>query len=125
MERSFDVLEKAASNEGAGGQFASMGVGLGAGVSIGNAVGNNLGGIINMNPNTPPPINPAPTYYVYLNGQQIGGQTIQQISHYAQQGIITADTLVWTPGMTTWAKISTVPQLASLFSPIVPPPINP
>lgn len=124
MERSFDVLEKAASNEGAGGQFASMGVGLGAGVGIGNVVGNNLNGMINTNPSTPPPVNPAPTYYVYINGQQFGGQTIQQISLYAQQGVITADTLVWTPGMPAWAKISTIPQLASLVSPIVPPPIN-
>ena len=125
MERSFDVLEKVASNEGIGGQFASMGVGLGTGVGIGHVVGNNLSGMINTNPNTPPPINSAQTYYVYLNGQQVGGQTIQQISLYAQQGIVTADTLVWTSGMPTWVKISEVPQLASLVAPIVPPPINP
>lgn len=125
MERSFDVLEKAASNEGTGGQFASMGVGIGAGVGIGNAVGNNLSGMINTNPNTPPPIISAQTYYVYLNGQQVGGQTIQQISLYAQQGVVTADTLVWAPGMPAWIKISEVPQLASLVAPIVPPPINP
>ena len=47
MERSFDVLEKAAANEGAGGQFASMGAGLGVGVGVGNAVGNMAGNVIN------------------------------------------------------------------------------
>ena len=125
MERSFDVLEKAASNEGSGGQFASMGVGLGVGASIGNNIGNNVGNVLNTNPVTPPPINAVPTFYVYINGQQIGGQTIQQIASYAQQGIVNGDTLVWMPGMPAWVKLSTVPQLAHLVSPIVPPPVNP
>ena len=124
MERSFDVLEKAASNEGAGGQFASMGVGLGIGAGIGNTVGNNLGNMINTNPNTPPPIPNTQTYYLYINGQQVGGQTIQQIVAYAQQGIVNGETLVWIPGMPTWVKLSTIPQLANLVSPIVPPPIK-
>lgn len=124
MERSFDVLEKVASNEGAGGQFASMGLGLGVGASVGNVVGNNLSGVINTNPNTPPPIEATPTYYIYVNGQQIGNVTVQQISVYIQQGLINGETLVWAPGMPTWVKMSLVPQLATLVPPVVPPPIN-
>ena len=124
MERSFDVLEKAAANEGAGGQFASMGAGLGVGASIGNAVGNSVGSYINTNPVTPPPLNQEQTYFVYLNGQQLGGQTIGQISSYIQQGVVNGDTMVWAPGMPAWVKLSSVPQLASLVPPVVPPPIN-
>lgn len=124
MERSFDVLEKAASNEGVGGQFASMGVGLGVGAGIGNAVGNNVGTYINTNPVTPPPLTQEQTYFIYLNGQQLGGQTIHQISSYIQQGVVNGDTMVWTPGMPSWVKLSTVPQLSSLVPPVVPPPIN-
>lgn len=124
MERSFDVMEKAASNEGAGGQFASMGVGLGVGAGVGNAVANNIGGFMNTNPVTPPPVSTEPTYFVYLNGQQLPGQTIQQISSYIQQGQVNGETLVWAIGMPSWVKLSTVPQLASLVPPIVPPPIN-
>lgn len=120
MERSFDVLEKAASNEGAGGQFASMGVGLGVGAGIGNAVGN----YFNTNPVTPPPVNFEQTYFVYLNGQQLGGQSVQQIASYIQQGLVTGDTLVWAVGMPAWVKLSSIPQLASLVPPVVPPSIN-
>lgn len=124
MERSFDVLEKAASNEGAGGQFASMGVGLGVGMGVGNAVGNNVGQFLNTNPNTPPPVNQPSQYYLYLNGQQIPNQTIQQIQNYVQQGLVNGDTLVWMPGLPAWVRLSTIPQLAGLVAPIVPPPVN-
>lgn len=124
MERSFDVLEKAAENEGAGGQFAAMGVGIGAGAGMGNAMANNIGGYMSTNPVTPPPVNTGSTYFVYLNGQQLGGQTIQQITSLIQQGLVNGETLVWTVGMPSWVKLSTIPQLASLVPPIVPPPIQ-
>lgn len=125
MERSFDVMEKAASNEGQGGQFASMGLGIGVGMGVGNAVGNNVGQYLNTNPNTPPSVNAVSTYYLYINGQQVPGLTIQQIASYAQQGIVDGDTLVWMPGLPAWVKLSTVPQLACLVAPVVPPPVNP
>ena len=124
MERSFDVMEKAAANEGAGGQMLAMGAGLGAGVGVGNAMGQMTGQMLNTNPVTPPPINQSKTFFVYMNGSQIGGQTVQQIASYIQQGQVNADTLVWCAGMSDWAKISEVPELAGLVPPMVPPPIK-
>lgn len=124
MERSFDVLEKAAANEGAGGQMAAMGAGLGVGVGVGNAVGNMAGNMMNTNPCPPPPIPQQKTYYIYVNGNQIPNQTIDQIAGYIRSGMANGDTLVWCAGMPQWASISTIPELACYLSQTTPPPIN-
>lgn len=124
MDRSFDVLEKAAANEGIGGQFAAMGAGLGIGVGVGGAVGNMASQLINTNQTqTPPPMPTQTTYFIFVNGQQIGGQTIQSIAAYIQQGVANGDTLVWTTGMLQWAKLSQVPELAQLLLNQTPPPM--
>ena len=124
MQRSFDVLEKAAGNEGAGGQMLAMGAGLGAGVGVGSAMGQMTGQMLNTSPVTPPPVNAVKTWFIYLNGTQIGGQTPQQIATYIQQGAANGETLVWAPGMANWVKISDVPELAQFVAPVVPPPIG-
>ena len=118
MERSFDVLEKAASNEGGGMQMMGVGMGLG----FGNAIGAMAGQTINTNPVVPPPVVEA-TWFVYINGQQLGGQTIGHLSAMVEQGAINGDTLVWRPGMANWAPISTVPELAGIIA--TPPPVPP
>ena len=120
MERSFDVLEKAAGNQGVGSQMMGIGVGMGIGGVMGGIANQQL----NTNPAqqaTPPPIQPEPTYFVYVNGQQIGGQTVTQISQMLAQGQISGETLVWTAGMANWAPVKTVPSLASLCPPPMPP----
>lgn len=48
MERSFNVLENAASNEGGG--LVSSGVGIGMGLNIGNQVGSMAMNTLNVNP---------------------------------------------------------------------------
>lgn len=122
MERSFDVLEKAASNEGAGGGMAAMGVGLGAGVGVGSVVGNMAANMINTNPLLPPIPNET-LYYIYVNGQQIGGQNEQQIASYINQGLVNGSTLVWTSGLPNWVKLDAVPSLSRYLSQ-TPPPIT-
>lgn len=122
MERSFDVLEKAASNEGAGGQMMAMGAGLGAGVGVGSAIGGIAANMINTNPQMPP-IPHETLYYVYVNGQQIGGQNEQQIANYIAQGIINGETLIWTNGLPNWIKLSAIPAL-SRYLQNTPPPIS-
>ena len=122
MERSFDVLEKAAGNEGAGGQMAAMGIGIGTGLGVGNTVGNIVSQTINTNP---PPIISEQTFFIYVNGQQIGGQTVEMIKKLIQDNIVNANTLVWTTGMPQWEKIGNIPSLATLVGSIPPPiPIN-
>ena len=122
MERSFDVLEKAASNEGAGGQMMGMGVGLGAGISVGTTMGNMAGQVINTTP--PPPIPSEKTYYLYINGTQLANQSVRQIQELIARGAVSHETLVWTVGMPEWVQISTMPELSQLFSNVVPPPIK-
>lgn len=124
MERSFDVLEKVAANEGIGGQMAAMGAGIGVGVGVGNAVGNMAGNIMNTNPCPPPPISQQKTYYLYINGHQLPNQTIEQIVGYIRSGMANEETLAWTPGMPQWACLSTIPEIACYFSQPTPPPLN-
>ncbi len=126
MERSFNVLEAAANNEGAGGQMMGLGVGLGAGMGVGNAVGNIAGQYININPNTnqaPPIPQSAPLYYLAINGQQVPNLTVENIAAYIANGIVNSSTLAWTPGMANWQPICQIPALASLVNTPTPPPL--
>lgn len=121
MERSFNILEKAASNEGAAGAMASMGVGVGLG-------GNFLSGaasaveIGKLRQQTPVPPQTSTLYHVYLNGQQLGGQTQNSIAALIRNGFANSDTLVWRPGLENWKKIIDVPELASFIGTTPPPP---
>ena len=125
MERSFDVLEKAAGNEGAGGVVA-MGTGLGAGIGIGGAVGGLVGQTLNTaGSQVPPPIPQPTTYFIYINGQQIGNQTLQSIATFISQGVVRQDTLVWKNGLANWIKAIDLPEISTLFNQQVPPPIPP
>ena len=121
MERSFDVLETAAGNTGAGGQMMAMGAGLGAGVGVGSTIGSMAGQMINTNPIAPPPI---ASYYLYINGQQLPNQSVEMIITMLQQGTINGDTLVWKAGMANWLPLSKVPELANLILQ-TPPPVKP
>jgi len=124
MERSFNVLDTAAANEGTGGQMVSMGAGMGVGFGVGSQMGNVAGQMMNTNPSpTPPPIPQQKTYFVYVNGQQVPGQTILMITNMVNQGTITRDTLIWCNGMANWTPAADIPELSGLF--MTPPPIPP
>ena len=125
MERSFNVLETAAGNEGAGGQMIGMGAGIGAGIGIGSTMGNMTNQFMNTNPNTPPPLPQESTYFIFMNGQQLSGQTMQNMAVFIQNGMMNGDTLVWRQGIPQWVKASQVPELASLFNQQTPPPVPP
>lgn len=126
MERSFNVLDKAAGNEGAGGSMIGMGAGLGAGMGIGQ----NFSNIATQSMNTssvatPPPLPPTYTYFVYVDGQQLPNMTAQRISEFIIAGKANRDTLVWRTGLANWMKLAEVPELSNLcpppMSPVVPP----
>ena len=125
MERSFDVMEKAAENQGTSGQMVAMGAGFGAGMGIGNAFGNIAANTINTSPIAPPPIPQPVSYYLYVNGQQIANQTIQQVSNLLQQKVIDGNTLAWKAGMPDWQPLSNIPELAAHISQPVPPQVLP
>lgn len=121
MERGFDVLEKAAEN---GSGMAGVGAGLGTGIAVGSVVGNMAGQLININPttDTPPPL-PQKTYFIVVDGKQVGGQSIQQIIDIVQSGKANSSTLVWTKGMKDWDCLANIPELSAAISEDVPPPL--
>ena len=123
MERSFDVLEKVAGNEGAGGTIASMGAGLGVGFGVGNTVGGMVGNVMNTNPPLPPPVPIGKMFHVVVNGAQMPNLSVQQIEQLVNQGQASTETLVWTAGMTSWMPLSSISELAHLVSQQTPPPI--
>lgn len=123
MERSFDVLDSAASNDsGSMGGLMGAGIGLGAGVNLGNQIGS----VMNTSPTTaptPPSIPQATMYHLVLNGAQAGPYDTNTIIDSVRNGKISADTLIWKQGMPNWLKISQLPEFSSLFN--CPPPIPP
>lgn len=115
MERSFDVLDKAATNEAGGGNMLNMGVGLGAGLNIGNQVGNIAAQNISTS-SVPPPIPQNLTYHIAINGTQQGPYDINSLTMLMQQRQINAETLVWRPGLSNWTKICNLSELTNLLN---------
>lgn len=121
MDRSFDVLDKAAANEGTAGGMMNMGMGLGLGVNMGNQ----MGAMAAQNISTqvaPPPLPQTAFYYVALGGQQQGPYDTNTICQYIQGGQLTRDTLAWKQGMPAWSPLGTLPEFANMFG-ACPPPI--
>ncbi|MFR9523351.1 MAG: DUF4339 domain-containing protein [Rikenellaceae bacterium] len=124
MERSFDVLEKVASNEGAGGDMMAMGAGMGMGVGMGNVMGSITAQTMNTNPVTPPQIPQTKIYFVYVDGKQIGGLNEDNVKEYIGRGVISAETLIWWSGLNDWVKLSDVPEFNMLLQSNTPPPVK-
>jgi len=73
----------------------------------------------------PPPAAPAAPQIqlqVMVGGQQQGPFGMPQLQQMVAAGQITADTMVWGPGMAAWQAAGTVPALAAFFAPPPPPP---
>jgi membrane protease subunit (stomatin/prohibitin family) len=121
MERSFNVMEAAAKNEGGG--MMNLGAGLGAGLGVGGQMGTMFAQTMNTNPATPPPLPQEPVYFLHLNNQQQGGFNIQTVANLIAQGQVNADTLVWKQGMPNWAKIATLTEFSHSFGGQTPPPL--
>lgn len=125
MDRSFGVMDRAASNEGTSGGLMNAGIGLGAGVGIGTQAVAMGSQILNTNPapSGPPPIPQPITYYLSINGQQQGPFNLQAIAGMIQNGSVTPTTLAWKAGMPQWTPINTLPDFAGFF--MTPPPLTP
>jgi len=129
--RQFDVMEKAAENEAAGGMMGGMmgaGMGAGMGIGMGNMMSNGMQQQMQQQAPqaaAPPPPPQAAQFHITQNGQTSGPYSMQQMQEYAQQNILMRDTLVWKNGMSGWANAETVPELQSLFQAAPPPPPPP
>jgi len=123
MDRSFDVMEQAASNEGSLGTIANMGMGLGMGVQVGNQMGTMFNQNLNTNVNHPSLPHDS-MFYVAVDGKQQGPFDKKTIGSHIKSGQINSDTLIWKQGMPSWARISTLIEFSQYFQ-SCPPPIPP
>ena len=121
LERSFDVMDKAAANEsGIGAAFVNAGLGLGASLNIGKLIGEN---IIENNKIVPPPITNV-SYYLAIGGKQQGPYTEQQIREAILQDPTLFNMLAWKKGMANWQKLFTFYEFQDISNTEnCPPPI--
>ena len=73
----------------------------------------------------PAPVEAQGTWYVVVEGEQVGPLTEPDIAARLARGEITGDTLVWKEGLADWVKLSTAPELAQAQAPQVPPGAEP
>jgi membrane protease subunit (stomatin/prohibitin family) len=114
-----NAMEAAAKNPGG---EAAGGMGLGMGFAMANQMANSFG---QQTPQSaaagPPPIPGQTSYFVAVNGQQTGPFAAALLKQQAQQGALTADTLVWAQGMASWVAAGQVSELAGIFQQGPPP----
>lgn len=69
------------------------------------------------------PTSIAQTYFVAINGHQVGPLNDSELSQLISQKKITKDTLAWMPGMTGWKPVEQVPAILKLVA-LTPPPLS-
>jgi len=132
FDRSMNVMEKAADNEGNAGGMLGAGMGLGMGIGVGGNMGNQMGNISNQmntnlnqqqNQNTqPPPPPPVIQFFILINNQQQGPFDLQSVADMIKQGNLSKETYVWKQGMASWDKAENVSELKVYFTQVPPPP---
>lgn|GEM_PF-2964696 len=124
LDRTFDVLDKAAENPGAG-NFSSPGIGLGVGLGIGSVLKNQFGSMGSNMSNIPeliiPPPPPSPFYFI-IEGNQSDPVTIEGAKELLDKGLIDENSFAWARGLKDWMPAKEIEQLKSLFN-NTPPPI--
>ena len=68
-----------------------------------------------------PPTQPV-TFYVAIDGKQIGPISESEFTQMVTNKQITKDTLAWMPGMLTWKPIEQIPSILKVIA-VAPPPI--
>lgn len=122
MERSFNVLDSAAENEGGG--MVGAAVGLGAGVGVGSKIGEMVNEHINTNPSTTPPAMPVTQYFLGVNGQQEGPFDFATVKNMLISHQINETVLIWKRGMANWMPISDLSDFSDVLN-NCPPPLPP
>lgn len=62
------------------------------------------------------------TFYVAINGQQIGPISEREFTQLVIKKQVTKDTLAWMPGMLAWKPIEQIPAILKIIA-VVPLPI--
>jgi membrane protease subunit (stomatin/prohibitin family) len=76
-------------------------------------------------PMAPPPPPVEHVWHIAENGATKGPFSKARMGRMAQEGALTRDTLVWTPGQDGWKAAGQVQELAQLFTILPPPPPPP
>ncbi|EBA16587.1 hypothetical protein RSK20926_22719 [Roseobacter sp. SK209-2-6] len=76
-------------------------------------------------PVAPPPPPVEHVWHTAVNGQTQGPFSKARMGRMAQEGDLTRETLVWTPGQDGWKPAGDVAELAQLFTILPPPPPPP
>lgn len=122
MERSFNVLDSAAENEGGG--MIGAAVGLGAGVGVGSQIGTMVNERINTNPTAIPPTMPVTQYFLGVNGQQQGPFDFTTVKDMLTSHQINEMVLIWKRGMANWMPIGDLSDFSDVLN-NCPPPLPP
>ena len=121
LERSFDVMDKAAENEsGTGAAFINAGLGFGTSLNIGKHINQQL---LSNSEITPPPIPSTISYYLVVNGKQEGPYTEQEIRNALAKDSYVLKLLAWKKGMLDWQPLSTFQEFVDTDAKNCPPPI--
>ncbi len=119
LERSFDIMDKAAGNE-TGAAFINAGLGLGTSLNIGKHLGEQL---MANNQIVPPPIPPAVSYFLVVDNKQEGPYTEQEIRTALEANPHICNLLAWKKGMPNWQPLSTFQEFHNANVENYPPPI--
>ena len=122
MQRSFDVMDKAAENEsGTGAAFINAGLGFGASINVGKQMAEQLSP---SGQDTPPPIPVHVDYYLAIGGKQQGPYQVEEIAKAISRDSSVLDMLAWKKGMSTWKPLSSFAEFSQLNQgDTMPPPI--
>lgn len=144
LNKQSEIMNTAAASLAEMGTSINLGNGGGfnptsmmTGIAVGGAFGNQMAGMINQmgqnvnqsmqqNIQSPPPF-PQISYFMHINGQQMGPYNIEQLQMFVQSGQLTLDTYVWKQGMAQW-DIARNTELVNLFSTgsnVTPPSLPP
>lgn len=125
QQKQIDIAQTAAGNEGAG-NFMGVGMGMGIGQQMGQMISGAMqqSGITGQSAPVPPPP-PAASFYVAVNGQTTGPFSLDQIRQKIIGGEIVASTYVYRLGGTAWAAAQSEPEIAQIFTSLLPPPPPP
>jgi len=69
----------------------------------------------------PPPLPQAASWFIAVNGQQVGPFDQAGLQQQAATGQLTRQTLVWSQGMAAWTPAEQVPPVAAVLGQTPPP----
>ncbi|MDX1313936.1 MAG: SPFH domain-containing protein [Eudoraea sp.] len=116
------AMEAAARNEGG---TAGAGMGMGMGLILAQQMGSMMGQPAPAQAATPaPPPMPVQILYHYaVNGQSMGPVSFDRLKELFANRTINRESLIWKPGMASWAPLQEIEELKGFLGGATPPPL--